>query len=204
VDVRRLADGLWYWTAPHPNWRNWPGWPDEPEAVGCVYYEAQNAVVLVDPLLPRGEEAEFLEHLDRDVRRCGLPVSILLTADWHRRSSAELADRYGATIGGRLPVGIQELPIEGSPERQVAYFIGPHRALVVAEIFTGDGRGGLELCPSPALIDRVALDRSVQSLLELPVELVLVSHGEPVLERGRAAMENALKPGSDPGSAESS
>jgi hypothetical protein len=29
-------------------------------------------------------------------------------------------------------------------------------------------------------------------LLDLPIELVLVSHGEPVLENGQAAIERAL------------
>ena len=85
------------------------------------------------------------------------------------------------------------MPIEGAPERQVAYLIRPHRALVVAEIFAGDGAGGLRLCPSPALSDRAALDRSLQSLLELPVERVLVSHGEPVLENAREAMKQAVQ-----------
>jgi glyoxylase-like metal-dependent hydrolase (beta-lactamase superfamily II) len=192
MDVRRVADGLWIWTAPHPNWRNWPGYPDEPEAVGCVYYEADDAVVLIDPLLPRGEEEEFLEHFDRDVERLGLPVVILLSCHWHRRSSAELAERYRARIGGELPDGIEELPIEGSRERQVAYFIRPHRALFVAEVFAGEGSGRLSLRPSPALIDRAALDRSLQSLLDLPVERLLVSHGEPILEDARRRMQEAL------------
>jgi hypothetical protein len=31
-------------------------------------------------------------------------------------------------------------------------------------------------------------------VLELPVELVLVSHGEPVLANGRAAVARALAP----------
>jgi len=193
MDVQRLDDGLWIWRAPHPNWRNWPDWPNAPEAVGCVYYEAEDAVCLIDPLLPRGEEAEFIAHLDRDVERAGLPVAILLTAGWHRRSSDELAERYGTTVGDRLPAGVEEHPIEGAPERQVAYFIRPRGALVVAEIFMGDGRGGLELRPSPALIDRAALDRSLQPVLELPVERVLVSHGEPVLEGGVEVMRSAVR-----------
>jgi hypothetical protein len=192
VDVRRIAGGLWYWTAPHPAWRLGADWP---ENVGCVYYEAPDAVCLIDPLLPRGEENEFLAHLDRDVERLGLPVAILLTADWHRRGAGGLADRYGARIGGDPPAGIEELPIEGAQERQVAYFIRPHRALVVAEILSGDGRGGLKLCPSPALVDRAALERSVARLRELPVERVLVSHGEPVLAGGRRAIELALGQG---------
>ena len=200
MDVRQLAPGLWRWTAVHPNAANWPRDAAEgqpwPEAVGCVYYEAPDAVVLIDPLLPAGEEEAFLEYLDGDVERLGLPVAILLTSHWHRRSSAQLAERYGAEINPRsLPEGVEELPILGARERQVAYFIHPHRALVVAEIFAVDRSGTLGVYPSPALIDRAALDRSLQSLLALPVERVLVSHGEPVLEDGRAAMERAVRRG---------
>ena len=191
MDVRRLADGLWRWTAPHPNAANWPGWgPPVPPDVGSVYYEAPDAVVLVDPLLPRGEEEEFLAYLDRDVDRLDLPVSVLLTAAWHERSAAILRERYGA--GDRIPESVERYAVEGAPEEQLAYFIRPHRALVVAEIFVGNGRGGLVLSPSPALADRAALDRSLQAIAELPVELVLVSHGEPVLEDGRRAIVSAL------------
>ena len=162
-----------------------------------MYYEAPDAVCLIDPLLPVGEEEEFLGHLDRDVERVGLPVVILLTAAWHRRSSEELSARYAAE--NRVPQGVEVHPIEGAAEQQLAFFIRPHRALVVAEVFAGDGSGGLALVPSPALIDRAALERSLQALLELPVERVLVSHGEPVLKNGLAAMRSALEPGSDPG-----
>jgi hypothetical protein len=191
MDVQRLADGLWRWTAPHRNAAHWPDWgPPVPPHVGCVYYEAPDAVVLFDPLLPAGEEDEFLAYLDRDVERLGLRVSVLLTAAWHERSAAILRERYGA--GDRVPGTVEAYPVEGAPEEQLAYFIRPHRALVVAEIFAGDGNGGLALVPSPALTDRAALDRSLQAIAELPVERVLVSHGDPVLRDGRAAIELAL------------
>jgi hypothetical protein len=192
MDVLQLADGLWRWTAPHPNAANWPRFgPPVPPQVGCVYYEAPDAVVLIDPLLPAGDEEKFLAYLDRDVDRLGLPVSILLTAAWHERSAATLRQRYHAT--GRMPAGVERHSIEGAPEEQLAYFISLHRALVVAEIFVGDGRGGLALSPSPALEDRDALDRSLRAIAELPVELVLVSHGEPVLEDGSRAIALALR-----------
>jgi hypothetical protein len=192
MDVQQLADGLWRWTAPHPNAANWPRFgPPVPPEVGCVYYEAPDAVVLIDPLLPAGEEDEFLAHLDRDVERLGLPVSILLTAAWHERSAATLRERYRTT--DRIPDSVERYPVEGALEEQLAYFIRPHRALVVAEVFVGDGRGGLALSPSPALDDRDALDCSLRAIAELPVELVLVSHGEPVLEGGRDAIALALR-----------
>src|SRR2546423_457891 len=141
MDVQQLGAGLWRWTAAHPNAANWPksGLAVPPE-VGCLYYEAPDAAVLIDPLLPAGEEADFLEHLDRDVERLGLPVSILLTAAWHERSASILRERYQAT--DRVPDSVERHPVEGAPEEQLAYFIRPHRALVVAEIFVGDGHGG--------------------------------------------------------------
>jgi len=37
------------------------------------------------------------------------------------------------------------------------------------------------------------LREALRSLLDLPVEMVLVSHGAPVLRNGRAAIERALK-----------
>lgn len=187
MDVRRIEEGLWYWTAPHPRWRRGADWP---EAVGCVYYQAPDAVVLIDPLLPRGEEDEFFEYLDRDVERAGRPVVVLLTAHWHERDAPILRGRYEAEE--RIPDGVEVYAIKGAPEEQLAYFIRPHRALVVAEIFMGEN-GGLRLCPSPALIDRAALDTSLQSLLELPVDRVLPGHGEPVLENGLEAMRSALR-----------
>jgi hypothetical protein len=109
-----------------------------------VYYEAPDAVVLFDPLVPAGEEAEFLAHLDRDVERLGLPVSILLTAGRNERSAPFLRERYRA--GDGVPATVEAYPVE----EELAYFIRPHRALVVA---TAD----------------------VSPPAELPVELVLVT-----------------------------
>jgi hypothetical protein len=41
-------------------------------------------------------------------------------------------------------------------------------------------------------VDRAGLGLLMRPLLELPIERVLVSHGEPVLHDGRAALARAL------------
>lgn len=192
MDALRIAEGLWRWTAPHPNWENWPGHELEAQEVGCVYYEASDTTVLIDPLIPAGEEDELFRHLDADVARRALPVVILLTAEWHRRSADELARRYDAPIGGALPQGIEEIPIEGADERQVAYFVRPHAALVVCETFAVDIHGELRVCQSPALVRPDELEASLDRIMELPVERLLVSHGEPVLVDAKARMAEAL------------
>jgi hypothetical protein len=195
VEAVRVAEGLWRWTAPHPNWENWPGRAREPREVGCVYYESPEASVLIDPLVPLGEEEDFFRHLDADVDRRGLPVRILLTAEWHRRSADELAARYGARVGGPLPAGVEEIAIEGAAERQVAYLLRAHAALVVAEIFSVDVQGELLLARSPALKRPDELEASLERLMELPIERLLVSHGDPVLEDAKTRMAEALAHG---------
>ena len=204
MDVRQIAPGLWAWSAPHPNWRGATDWPED---VNCVYYEAADATVLIDPLVPAVEEAEFWQALDRDVERTH-PVVVLLTAPWHERSTKAVVDRYGATVwlhkDGRsrlslpsyseaLPAGVEIFVPDGMSEGQVAFFIRPHGALVVAEFFMGVD-GGLRVRPSPDA-DRDSFDESLRRLLDLPIAHVLVSHGEPVLHDGRAKIEEALAVG---------
>jgi hypothetical protein len=90
VQVLELADGLWRWTAEHPEWRPGEGW--EPTVAG-YYVEADDATLLIDPQLPSGaDEARFWSHLDEDVTRRGRPVVILLTTPYHRRSADVVAD----------------------------------------------------------------------------------------------------------------
>lgn len=185
MDVQELAPGLWRWTAPHPEWEPNEDWEED---VSCVYYEAPDSVVLFDPQLPPERET-FFAALDRDVDRLGLPVVILLTASWHDRSSAEVAARYGARIGG-VPDGIDEHPF---PEAEESVFWLPqHATLIAGDVLNGDGKGGFVVFGGDEATTTY-LRTALPALLELPVERILVSHGEPVLENGLAALEAALR-----------
>ena len=189
MNVHEVAPGLRYWLAPHPAWKPGNDWPED---VLCVYYEAPDALVVIDPLVPRGEEDEFWRALDRDVERLGMPVRVLLTAPWHRRDVELFAGRYGAQIDGEPPGMIETFVAGGVQEGQRALFIRPHRTLVVAEYFMGTD-DGLRVCPSPAERDSRKFVRSLHGLLALPIERVLIAHGDPVLSNGLAEIRKALE-----------
>ncbi len=189
--------GLWRWTARHPDWVPGavPGSPaDWPPEVGSVAYAAGDALVLIDPLVPD----ELWAELDRLVEQHGPRVAVLTTIGWHRRSRDAVVERYGATTSRArkaLPRGVETIPLRGFGETMV-WLPGP-RALVPGDRLLGNG--GLRLCPESwlrYLSGKPTLDQLRQALLpllDLPLELVLVSHGEPVLERGREALARALR-----------
>jgi glyoxylase-like metal-dependent hydrolase (beta-lactamase superfamily II) len=200
MDVRELRPGLWRWTAAHPEWEHAEHWGPE---VGSVYAELPDALVMVDPLVPQDEEDRFWEALDRDVERVGKPVHLLLTVHWHERSVAAVLDRYKATLWrpeekGELPAGVHAEVVKGSDWVEALFFLEPHRALIAGDLLIGKAGGGIEL--PVGWFPKGEQDWAEQELkpelrkrlAELRVELVVVSHGEPVLKDGAAAVERAL------------
>lgn len=174
---------MWRWTAPHPAWRAGYGWD---RGVSCHYIEAADATILVDPLVPAGEEERFFAALDRDVARRLLPVAILLTADQHRRSADELARRYDAAIwegDGPLPSRVQTFTVEHPRPVERPLWFPSHRALAFGDALhtlTGELRVWWDARrPEGRAWYEERLLPSLRRLLELPVEHVLVGHGTP-------------------------
>lgn len=196
-----LAPGLHRWTARHPDAEPNPD-PGSPADwgpdVGCVAYEAPDALVLVDPLVPDDRE-DLLDALDALVRRHGRRVAILTTLQFHRRSREELAERYDASTSRareNLPTGVETVQVEGAGETMV--WLPEPRALVPGDRLLGADGDGLRLCPNswlrylPSGMRAPKLREALRPLLDLPVEMVLVSHGEPVLSGGHDAIARAL------------
>jgi hypothetical protein len=187
------------WLAPHPDWRPSPhdeGPDDWGQLVGSVLYELEHVAVLFDPLLPREGCERFLAWLDG--RLDGRDVRILTTIRWHRRDREQLAERYSrpaAAAWNAVPPGVVPRPLRGAGE--TLYWLPQASALVSGDRLLGDGDGGVKLCPESWLrdvaVDRRGLARLLRPLLELPLERLLVSHGEPVLHDGRAALARALR-----------
>lgn len=199
--LQELARGLYRWTARHPDAETSPS-PGSPADwgpdVGSVAYVAPDALVLVDPLVP-DDRGDLRDELDALVRRHGQRVAILTTLQFHRRSRDELAARYDASTSRAkqsLPAGVETIRIERAGETMA--WIPEHRALIPGDRLLGDERGGLRLCPDswlrylPSGMKQAELRDALRPLLDLPVEMVLVSHGEPVLRGGREALARII------------
>ena len=192
-----LAPGLWRWTARHPEAVEDPqpgsaaDWPPE---VGSVAYAADDALVLIDPLVPEEVWPE-LDELAGDRR-----VTVLTTVGWHRRSRDAVVERYRASTSRarkNLPSGVVPIPLRGAGETMV--WLPDVGTLVPGDRLLGDGEGGLRVCPDSWLrylqgaLDGGQLRVLLRPLLDLPIERVLVSHGDPVLEDAHAALAAALR-----------
>jgi len=207
--VQEIEAGLWRWTGWHEEWN---------AEVGSVYLETADGVCLIDPIVPPEDEERFLRALDRDVQRQGGTVHVLVTVFWHARHARRLLDRYGGRLwavsrgraavarragevtdpfrpGDELPGGIRAFPTGRGTE--VVFVLPEQRTLVAGDVLLGAEDGGLRLCPVswlPVGLGHDGLRAALRPLLELELERVLVSHGEPVLADGGLALSRTLEP----------
>ena len=84
--MEKLTDGLWRWTARHPEWH--PG--EFGAEVACFAAEADGTTLLIDPLLP-ADPGPVLETIDA---ARGNRLAILITIPYHVRDAEELWKRY--------------------------------------------------------------------------------------------------------------
>ena len=185
--IEELRPGLKRWVAVHPEWK-----PEEDELdesyrpVASVLHQAPDALVLIDPVVPD----DLWPSLDAEVKASGTAVIVLTTISFHARSRDEVARRYSAKLGGE-PDGVSAFSAGRGDE--VALWLEEPGAVVFGDAILGDQRGGLILSPwSPNVESREVTRRALLPLLDLPVELVLPSHGEPILGHGREALARVL------------
>jgi glyoxylase-like metal-dependent hydrolase (beta-lactamase superfamily II) len=217
VDVIEIRPRLWRWTATHPEWTPEGGGEEgeEPEVASYTVVE-DDTLVLIDPLVPTYEEERFWRALDADVARHG-PPQILLTVFWHTRSAPAILERYpGAEVwapagaedrarervevahtygdGDTLPAGIEGRATEHRAE--CLLWIPSQRALAAGDLLLGTPGGGVRVCPDswlrPGVTGQMLRDGLRPRVVDLPVEVLLLTHGEPVLEDAREKLAAAL------------
>jgi len=199
-ELRDVAPGLWIWRRQHPDWREGLDW--EPLVTStCV--ESRGEVALLDPLAPPEDAADVWERLDARP-----PTVVAVLKPDHVRDVDLFVRRYGArgfgprlyfrddipetTLepiwpGEELPGGL--LPLyDGRSRDETPLWLPEQRALVFADALTAPG-GELRVWGTPW--HEQAVLPALRALLELPFELVIVAHGEPVHDR--AAFERALE-----------
>ncbi|HVD41487.1 MAG TPA: hypothetical protein VNC16_10880 [Solirubrobacterales bacterium] len=198
-----LRPGLWRWAAHHEEWKR---------EVAAVAIASEAELVLIDPLLV-GDQWDQLELGlgDRELH-------VLPTIHWHARSAGEIASRFeGARIwahsrnraavarrapvtdvfriGDELPAGL--FPLEARPRSEVLYWHPETRALIAGDALLGDGEkgAGLHTCPASWLPESATvadLRQSLRPALDLPIEMILTSHGDPVLSNAKRALTQAI------------
>ena len=205
-----ILPGLWRWTGRHPEWH-----PGEFGAEVASYAARTDAgTVLVDPQTLDDGQREALDGVVQGT------VHIAITVPYHVRSSEELAQRYKATIhghelcakrlssrgsfqvagpGDELPGGVVFHPI-GKPRRsEMPVELRSHKGLVFGDAVCETGGGSVRVWDSPLDSENRKkwwYDRylpTLQALLELDFEHVLVTHGRPVLKTGKQAYAKALE-----------
>jgi glyoxylase-like metal-dependent hydrolase (beta-lactamase superfamily II) len=182
---------LSWWFSPHPAWESTEDWNEE---VPVVRYETAEEVVLIDPFLPPDDA--FDPH--------GKPVRVLLTQPAHYRGTADFVERYGASVWvppravwrrrpnpattDELPRGVEAVELDGEPQ-QVVFFVRDHATLVTGDVLSGTG-GRLHVFVDEA--DGVRLLPSLDALAGLPIEQVIIPHGDLIHSDGSARIRAAV------------
>jgi hypothetical protein len=216
--MEKLTEGLWRWTARHPEWH--PG--EFGAEVACFAAQAGDTTLLIDPLLPEDEAAasSVLDVLDgaADGR-----VAILVTIPYHVRSSEELWRRYrknaettihghpacakrlsnrsgfhAIDTDGELPGGVTAHAI-GKPRRyETPLHLPSHDALVFGDA-VAEWKGKLVVWAADkvdAKVERFYRERfnpTLEPLLGLDFDVVLATHGDPVMKGGKRALRADIK-----------
>lgn len=200
--MREVASSVWHWQAPHPEWNVRQ---DTDEHVSSYAVDDGEHLLLFDPVAPPSLVDELAT---------GRQPVVVLTCPWHRRDTAAVVQRLGAQVyvpppdegdpepveghvyaaGDRLPFGVEALP--GMEPNDLVLWLESHKALVLGDtlIDRGDGLGfDRDWGPLEAIADRGVppeqILASLQPLRELPVEIVLATHGGVF---DRAALHRAL------------
>jgi glyoxylase-like metal-dependent hydrolase (beta-lactamase superfamily II) len=159
-----------------------------------VRLETDDEVVLIDPFLP--PDGGFDPH--------GKAVGVLLTQGAHYRGTADFVEGYGASVWAppraawrkipnpsttdELPRGVEAIELDGEPQ-QVVFFIPEHATLVTGDVLSGVG-GRLHVFVDEA--DPERLLPALEALAELPIEQVIIPHGEAILADGSSRIRAAV------------
>ena len=194
--VEEIAPGLWHWTARHESIR-----------IEVSSYYLLPERVLIDPILPP-------EGLDWFAQR-EPPEHALLTNRHHDRHAWQLREAFGCTVhcvrngvhelegrgpveafdfGDELPGGAIAFEVDAICPDETALHIPAKRALACADgVVRSSGTSGLAFVPDRYMDDpeqaKAGLRDAYRRLLDLAFDHLLLAHGDPVVGRGKEALQ---------------
>jgi hypothetical protein len=213
-----ITDGIWRWTARHPEWHPPHPWAQE---VASFAVESGPHLVLVDPLVP-SEAEPFWAALDRLVERSGARrLAVLITIHYHVRSAEPVFRRYRERLpvsvhghrsvgellgpgvplepiepGAPLPAGARAFPIGRPRRRETPIHLPGARALAFGDAVVGVD-GELRVWEDLGERTRAWYEErflpTLRPLLELDVDHVLVTHGPPAVGDGARRLARGLE-----------
>jgi glyoxylase-like metal-dependent hydrolase (beta-lactamase superfamily II) len=133
------------------------------------------------------------------------PVRVLLTQPAHYRGTADFVERFAASVWvppkaqwrkrpnpattDELPPGVEAIELDGEPQ-QVVFFIRDHATLVSGDVLSGTG-GRLHVFVDDA--DAELLLPALEAVANLPIEQLIIPHGDAVLTDGAARIRAAVR-----------
>jgi glyoxylase-like metal-dependent hydrolase (beta-lactamase superfamily II) len=200
AEIRDIAPGLWIWRLEHPDWKPGLGWDGQ---VTSTYVESGGEVAVLDALAPPDDTDEVWARLEARP-----PTMLVVMKPDHVRDVDLFARRYQARAFGpdvfhsgdapetelewigpksELPGGLVAL-YDGRSRNETPLWLPEQRALAFSDAMTAP-EGELRIWATPWHEEWVL--PAFRAMLELPFEIVIVSHGEPVHDRD--AFERALE-----------
>lgn len=208
-----IDSNIWMWQSRHPEWRS------KSELVRSYALKLRDGLAIVDPLIPDGDEGDaILDELLARSRKAG--AAVFVTIPCHFRDAERVAKHLSSPIVAHasvekrltnrrmfinnvdtdtLPFGAQAMAI-GKPRRAESPLYFPElRTLVVGDsiVSVPDGLrvwavSGMPDTEAKWTSYRERLLPSFHALLDLDVERVLPTHGEPILADAKMALGKAL------------
>jgi hypothetical protein len=220
-ELEEILPGLHRWTAPVPDWTPDQGGPEGwHQEVASVVWEGDEALVLVDPLVPDDD----WESVDSLVARHGGPVALIVTCPWHMRSGAEAVKRYVNSPGieawahsqavrdreritfevanvvserAQVTAGVEVIATD-TGNGELTAWIDPIGTVVAADVLIGaeaERTERLRVCPAAWLEDANDVEtvkEALRPLLEREIAAIVPLHGAPVLNGAESALRHAL------------
>lgn len=200
VEFREVGEGLWIWRQEHYEWGPGAGWD---AVVTSTWAESGGERFVFDPLAPLINAEQLWEWLDQRP-----PTAAAVLKPDHVRNVDLFIQRYGAQgfgpdrffrgggpesdlvelwPGYKLPGGVVAL-FDGRGRNETPMWLPDQRVIVFADALT-ERDGELRVWGTPWFQEGAVA--AMRSLLELPFEQIIISHGEPV--HSRIEYEKALK-----------